>query len=95
MNEEFSIRFMNEGGETRTVPRQISTTLHPSNEAVETLAITFICESIPCWRGIRNGSNCTVVAHWARDPEIARLGAHNYVDEEQQGPRSKFVIAQI
>src|SRR6218665_1696419 len=55
--EEFSIRFINKGGKTRKVPRQISTTSHPSNEALETLAITFICKSIPCRRGIKNGSN--------------------------------------
>src|SRR6218665_1996400 len=46
------IRLINEGGETRKVPRQISTTSHPSNEVLETLAITFICESIPCRRHI-------------------------------------------
>jgi len=46
--EEFSSRLINEGGKTRKVLRQISTTSHPSNEAVKTLAITFIYESVLC-----------------------------------------------
>src|SRR6218665_2482154 len=63
---EFFVRLINEGGKTRKVPRQMSTASYPiySNEAVDTLAITLISESIPCWRGTKNGSMVALATRW-------------------------------
>jgi len=47
--KEFSIRFVDESGEIRKVLEQKTTPSHPTYEAIEAFAITFICKSPTCW----------------------------------------------